>query len=101
MRAILGDGGTGLLRRSLMARLLFFLLLFAVLPLGAVGYIAYRSGQQSITDDVAFHIESVAILKEQEIRSWVRHLEHTLTWLATEPQVAGRNSGGEFWTTYH
>jgi len=79
----------GLLQRSVVAKLLVFLLLFAVLPLGAVGYIAYRSGQQSITDDVAFHIESVAILKEQEIRSWVRHLEHTLTWLATEPQVAG------------
>jgi len=79
----------GLLQRSVVAKLLVFLLLFAVLPLGAVGYIAYRSGQQSITDDVAFHIESVAILKEQEIRSWVRHLEQTLTWLATEPQVAG------------
>ncbi len=77
----------GLLQRSLRARALTFVLLLVIVPLGVIGYIAYNSGRQSIENEVKGHLESVAILKEQEIESWVEHMEHSLTWLATSSQV--------------
>ncbi len=41
----------GFLQSSLMARLLTYFLLLAILPLGAIGYIAYDSGRQSIDNN--------------------------------------------------
>ena len=77
----------GFLQRSLMARLMTYFLLLAILPLAAIGYIAYDSGRQSIDANVEHHLESVAILKQQEIENWVRNLEHTVIWLATSRQI--------------
>lgn len=76
------------LRRSLRARLLTLFILVAIVPLAVTGYLAYESGRQSIVKDVESHLHSVATLKEQEIESWVDHLEHTIVWLATSPQVS-------------
>jgi len=67
--------------------LLILFLLLAIVPLVVIGYMAYDSGRQSIVRDVKAHLESVAILKEQEIQNWVKHLEDTITWLATSPQT--------------
>ena len=74
---------------SLTARLLALFLLLSIVPLVVTGYVAYDSGRQSIVRNVESHLESVAILKEQEIQSWVTHLEHTITWLAMSPQTTG------------
>ncbi len=75
----------GLLQRSLMARLLTYFLLLAILPLATIGYMAYGSGRQSIVNNVESHLESVAILKQQEIQNWVGNLKDTMTWMATNP----------------
>ncbi len=77
----------GLLQRSLMARLLTYFLLLAIMPLGLIGYVAYESGRQNITDQVKAHLNSVATLKEQEINNWIEHLQHTMTWMASSPHV--------------
>ena len=75
------------LQRSLAARLLILFLLLAIVPLFVIGFLAYDSGRRSIVSNVEAHLESVAILKEQEIQNWVKHLEHSITWLATSPQT--------------
>ena len=77
----------GWLQRSLTARLMACFLLLAILLLGVIGYVANHLGQQSIVNNVESHLESVAILKQQQIGSWVEHLEHTLTWLASNPEL--------------
>ena len=77
----------GFLQRSLMARLMTYFLLLAILPLAAIGYIAYDSGRQSTVTNIEHHLESVAILKQQEMENWVEHLEHTVIWLATSRQI--------------
>ncbi|MBM4465971.1 MAG: HD domain-containing protein [Chloroflexi bacterium] len=77
----------GFLQRSLTAKLSAFFLLLAIVPLAVAGYMAYDSGRQSIARNVEAHLESVAILKEQEIQTWVEHLEHAVAWLAASPQI--------------
>ena len=74
-------------QRSLMARLLTYFLLLSMVPLVTISYIAFDSGRQSIVTNVESHLDSVATLKEHQIESWVKRLEHTVTWLATSPQV--------------
>ncbi len=74
-------------KRSLTARLLTLFLLLTIVPLGVVGYLTYDRGRQTLVADVKAHLESVAILKEQEIHNWVQHLEHTTQWLSTSPQT--------------
>ncbi len=76
-----------LLRKSLVARLLTFSLLLAMVPIAVIGYLAYDSGRQAIVDDVKDHLESVAILKEHDIQIWVESLEYSATWLAADPQT--------------
>ncbi len=73
----------GFLQRSLMVRLLTYFLLLAIIPVAAVGYMAYNSGRQSIENQVVNHLNSVATLKEQEIQNWVERLERNMVWLAT------------------
>jgi len=71
------------LHRSLVAKLLTYALLLAMVPIAIIGYLAYDSGRQAIVDDVEAHLESVAILKEHEIQTWVESLEYSATWLTT------------------
>jgi hypothetical protein len=72
---------------SLAVRLLVLFVLLATVPLAVTGYTAYASGHRSIVRNVEAHLESVAILKQQEIENWVKHLEHTVVWLASSPQA--------------
>ncbi|MBS3753515.1 MAG: PAS domain S-box protein [Anaerolineales bacterium] len=74
-------------RKSLRTRLLGLFLLLAIIPLAVIGYLAYDLGRQRIVRDVENHLKSVAILKEQEIQTWVEHLEHTMLWLTSSPGV--------------
>jgi len=69
-----------------MARLLALFLLLSILPLAAIGYIVYDTGRQSIITNVEAHLESVAILKQQEIENWVENLKNTVTYLASNPE---------------
>ena len=62
-------------------------MIFALCPLGVIGFMGYYSGRQNIVNNVKSHLESVAILKEQEINNWIEHLSHTLTWLAISPRL--------------
>ena len=77
----------GFWRRRLTAKLLFLFVLLAIVPLVVVGYMSYDTGRQSILRNVEAHLESVAILKQHGIHAWVEHLAHSLTWLATSPQI--------------
>lgn len=76
----------GFLQRSLTARLVTCFLLLATLILGVIGSAAYAIGRQNIVNNVASHLESVAILKQQELGNWVEQLEQTITWLASNPE---------------
>ncbi|MFW6126251.1 MAG: HAMP domain-containing protein [Chloroflexota bacterium] len=73
--------------RSLQTRLVVLFLVLAIVPMAVVGYMAYDSGRRSIARDVKAHLQNVAILKEQEIDAWIEHLEHAITWSATNPQI--------------
>jgi len=74
-----------LLWRSLTVRLLVLFILLAIVPAVAIGYLAFDSGRQSIVSNVEAHLESVAILKEQELENWVTHLQHSVSWVAKSP----------------
>ena len=75
-------------QRSLTFRLLIFFWLLSILPLFIIAYMAYGSGQRNIISDLENHLQGVAVLKEQEIKKWMRHLEHAITWQASSPQMA-------------
>jgi len=77
----------GLLRRSFMARLLVYFLLLSIVPLTAVGYVAYSFGRQVIVDDVTSHLESVATLKEQSVENLFRHTAQNLEVAAANTHV--------------
>jgi len=74
-------------RTKLIVRLLLYFLLLSIIPLGIVGYMSYESGQESMVDQVKSHLESVAIIKEQEIDNWITHLSHTTDWLTNDTDV--------------
>ncbi len=76
-------------RKNLRTRLLVIFLLLAVIPLAVVGFLAYDMGRQAIIRNTENLLTSVAVLKEQEIKNWVGHLEHTITWLAASPTIRG------------
>jgi len=73
---------------GLATRLLILFLLLALVPVSGVGLLSYNWGRHRIRARVENHLESVAILKEQEIDQWVEHLEHTMTWLANDPHTS-------------
>jgi len=75
------------IRKSLSAQLLTGLLAFSIVSAAIIGIIAYNSGRQSIITNVQTHLKSVAILKKQAIDKWTEHLQHSLTWIANQPQV--------------
>jgi len=72
---------------SLSARFMFLSLLLAITPLILTGIVAYTSGNETILSSVKAHMESVAILKQQQLDNWSHHLEHTFTWLESDPQI--------------
>lgn len=73
--------------RGLATKLLIYFLLIAIVPLSVIGYIAYETGRRSIIEHAKSHLESVAILKEQEIRNLVEHLKHTVLWLVKDRET--------------
>ncbi|MFH2218483.1 MAG: ATP-binding protein [Pseudomonadota bacterium] len=77
----------GFLQRNLHVRLIVCFIVFALCPLGVIGLMAYQSGRNSMVSHVKSHLESIAILKEQEIENWVEHLEHDLAWVVTSPEI--------------
>lgn len=74
-------------QKSLNTQLIAGVLFFSIVPILIIGFIAYDSGRQNITANVKMHLESVAILKKQAIDKWTEHLQHTISWIANEPQV--------------
>ncbi len=72
---------------SLAARLLILFLVLALVPLAAVSVLSYDWGQRRITRAVEAHLESVAILKQQEVELWVEHMEHTVSWVGDDPHT--------------
>ncbi len=74
-------------RKSLGRQLLAGFLILSIIPPSIIGIISYNSGRERIISNVQIHLESVAILKKQAIKEWAEHLQHSLSWLANDPQV--------------
>ncbi len=72
-------------RQSLLARLLVYFLLLAVLPLATVGVLAYYQGQRTLQADILNHLNTTAILKEGEINRWVESMKQDTRLLAQNP----------------
>ncbi len=75
------------LRQSLLARLLVYFLLLAVIPLALVGLLAYYQGQRTLQADILSHLTTTAILKEEEINRWVESMRQDVRMLAQNPAV--------------
>ena len=75
------------IQKSLKVKLLTYFLLLAIVPLCGIGYLAYDLGRRAIIEGVESHLESVAILKEQQLNYWVEHLEHIITILSLNEQL--------------
>ncbi|MEE9398646.1 MAG: PAS domain S-box protein, partial [Dehalococcoidales bacterium] len=79
------------LQRNLMARLMTYFVLLAMLSL-VIGFTGYEVARRSIVEQVEAQLDSVATLKEEEVENWVEHLEEYLVWLATTPQIQSHAS---------
>lgn len=77
-----------LLRRSLTLKLTAWALLLSIVSLTIISYTAFHSAQEAITDRTIRHLESVSLLKQQEIDNWIEHTEHSLAWIAEQPQIS-------------
>ena len=75
-------------QRSLRAKLMMVFLLLTIIPVAVIVYMGYESGRAKIVRNTEAHLQSVAVLKKQEIGNWLKHLKHTVVWLASNPQVA-------------
>jgi len=75
------------IQKSLKSKLLVCFLLLTITPLCGIGYLAYTLGRRAIIADVTSHLESVAILKEQQLNYWVEHLKHVMSILSLNEQV--------------
>lgn len=73
--------------KSTAAKLLIYILLISVIPLSVVGFVTYFLGQNITENQVKNHLASVAILKEQEIINWARHIEYGVNQAVSDPRV--------------
>ncbi|MBI3002426.1 MAG: HAMP domain-containing protein [candidate division NC10 bacterium] len=72
---------------TLRNRLLASLLGLSLGPLALVGILAYRSAEQGLREKALNHLSTAAILKAQEISSWVAEKEQDIHLLATLPDI--------------
>ena len=79
--------GSGLRWRGFLPKLMVRFLVLALVPLGVLGYLSYNSARQSLLRGTEAHLQSVAILKDQEIAEWTHHLGNMIEWLRGSPQV--------------
>ncbi len=75
------------IKKSLKVKLLIYFILLTIVPLCGIGYFAYDLGRRAIIEGVESHLESVAILKEQELGYWIEHLEHIMIILSLNENV--------------
>ncbi len=74
-------------RESLLARLLIYFLWLAIIPLAAVGLLAYNRGEEALKENILNHLTTAAILKEHEIHRWITELTQSVRLLAQNPIV--------------
>jgi len=72
-------------KESLLARLLSYFLLLAIIPLAVVGLLAYNRGEEALQENILNHLTTTAILKEDEIDRWVGSMEEYTRLLAQNP----------------
>jgi len=96
------------LRESLLARLLSYFLLLAILPLAIVGILAYNRSEEILKEHLRNHLTTTAILKEDEINRWVESMKQDTRLLVQNPvlrEYAGpllthQATSGEFSAAY-
>jgi len=71
----------------LTTRLLAAFFLIAVVPVGAVGFLAYRQGESTLRAQFFTHLSSVAELKSQRLEGWITERRHDVVRPASIPNV--------------
>lgn len=74
-------------RRSVLAPFLIFDIIAVAVTLSVLAAAAVGIGRASIESDIKAQMESVAAIKEQQIRDWIDHLSHATAWVAGNPEV--------------
>ncbi len=72
---------------KLATKLTVAFLLLSIIPLGGVGYRAFKGGRETIERKTLDHLISVTILKEGEFKRWVKDSERSLRALAMRPLI--------------
>ena len=72
---------------KLAPKLVALFLLFLIISLASLGFLAYDNGRQSIEQDTLDRLATVTILKEAEFTRWLRGNQQNLRTMAGRPSV--------------
>ncbi|HNT74981.1 MAG TPA: GAF domain-containing protein [Anaerolineae bacterium] len=73
--------------KSLVNRVLVYVMLLLLLTISLMGYLAYTLAQRNLTTSVFNRLESVVTLKEDELQRWVTDQRQNITWMAGQVPV--------------
>ncbi len=76
---------------GLMIKLMVYFLIFSIVPLTLIGFMAYESGRNAIEVQTSNYLTTTTILKEREIEAWINKKERAILLLARSP-IAQKNS---------
>ncbi len=89
-------------------KLALLFVLIGLVPLVIQGMLTYLQSQQALIHSARSHVESVGVLKEDELLQWMDGNLATLKSVATRPllielsgQLANARWGSEEWFAYH
>ncbi|MFH1774499.1 MAG: ATP-binding protein [Methanobacteriota archaeon] len=68
-------------------RLMAYFLIFSIVPLTVVGFMAYESGRKAIEVQSFNYLTTATALKEEEIEAWIANKEKEIVLLARSPAV--------------
>lgn len=77
----------GFLRKSLMARLVFYFLLLSVFTVALVASVAYDRASRTLTQSLLERLTAVSTLKQGELTDWIQQQKRTVGLLARSPEV--------------
>ena len=72
---------------KLTTRLVLLFFLFSILPITAIGYLAYVNGRQAIEDNTFKHLQTTSANKLYEFNYWIDDAREKLVILAQRPLV--------------
>ncbi|MBI5254034.1 MAG: HAMP domain-containing protein [Euryarchaeota archaeon] len=72
---------------GLMIKLTVYFLIFSIVPLTVIGFMAYDSGRRAIEAQTSNYLTATTVLKEGEIEAWIDKKEREILLLARSPVV--------------